>query len=240
LLLRILGETARADFDVPFRYGGEEIGLILPNTDSEKAFQIAERIRMSVSSKRFEGVPTITTISIGLATYPDHASDLESLIKEADEALYYSKKTGKNKTTIAGVRVLLNESNLSNQEVRDLSKNDNDKSDKSHDKSLTDVNLKKEFKLPSFCDSYENFINYYNSIKAKISNIKLVSVISDLDNYEKILYDVHFNLLLTESISAKLIDNNEVEIKILLVERSDKEIQDLINSLKSKFNVKIS
>jgi diguanylate cyclase (GGDEF)-like protein len=241
VVAKVFRKSSRADFDIPCRYGGEEIGLILPNTDSEKAFQIAERIRMNVSSKRFEGVPTIITVSIGLATYPDHAVDVESLIKEADEALYYSKKTGKNKTTIAGVRVLLTESNLSNQQLQDLSKTGNDKSnDKFVDESLRDANLKKEFKLPSFCYSYEDFIEYYNKLKTNISNIKLISIISDLDNYEKILYDVHFNLLLTESVSAKLIGNNEVEIKILLVERSDKEIQDLINSVQSKFNVKIS
>ncbi len=239
VVAKVFKEASRADFDIPFRYGGEEIGLILPNTDSNKAFEIAERIRNAVSSKKFEGVPTIITISIGLSTYPDHGTDPESLIKEADEALYYSKKTGKNKTTIAGVKVLLNEAESSNLDKNSFNPasqkliKDSDYIDKKNKE------LSQELKLPSFCYSFEDFMSYYNSLKSNISNIKLVSIETDINNYEKILYDVHFNLLLTESITAKIINNNEVEIKVLLVDRSDKEIQDLVSSIESKFKVKV-
>lgn len=236
VVAKVFKEASRADFDIPFRYGGEEIGLILPNTDSEKAFEVAERIRNLVSSKRFEGVPTIITISIGLSTYPDHGLDPETLIKEADEALYYSKKTGKNKTTIAGVKVLLNESESDKIDDKKLTSFAND----GGSKDKKDKELSKEFKLPSFCYSYEDFISYYNNLKTNISNIKLVSIKTDIDNYEKILYDLHFNLLLTESITAKLIDNNEVEIKLLLVDRSENEVQDLISGIENRFKVKIS
>jgi len=235
VVAKVFKESSRTDFDIPFRYGGEEIGIILPNTDLEKAFQIAERIRTNISSRRFEGIPTIITISIGVSTYPDHGLDVESIIKEADEALYYSKKTGKNKTTAAGVKVLLTESSLADQENISKEQNLSKIDTQQHHKDL-----KRDFKLPSFCYSYEDFMSYYNTLKSSISNIKLVSVISEIDSYEKILYDVHFNLLLTESITAKLVGNNEVEIKVLLVERSEKEIQDLINSIQNKFNVKIS
>ncbi|MGC8814837.1 MAG: tetratricopeptide repeat-containing diguanylate cyclase [bacterium] len=237
VVAKVFKEASRADFDIPFRYGGEEIGLILPNTGSDKAFQIAERIRNTVSSKRFEGVPTIITISIGLATYPDHASDIESLIKEADEALYYSKKTGKNKTTIAGVKVLLNQTT----EQQNKLKEENLSNDLSKSNEINKSNdLKKDFKLPSFCYSYEDFINYYNNLKSSISNIQLVTIESDIKNYEKILYEIHFHLLLTESITAKLVDSEKVEIKVLLVERSEKEVQDLLKAIEDKFKVKIS
>lgn len=239
VVAKVFKQVSRADFDIPFRYGGEEIGLILPNTDSEKAFQVAERIRNTVSSKRFEGVPTIITISIGLATYPDHALDIESLIKEADEALYYSKKTGKNKTTIAGVKILLNQEK---QENESMNTNLNSQSSNELSKSINN-NLKKDFKLPSFCHSYEDFMNYYNNLKSSIPNIKLITIEIDIKNYEKILYDIHFNLLLTESVTARFVDpeadNSLVEIKVLLVERSDKEIQVLMSAIENKFKVKI-
>ena len=81
---------------------------------------------------------------------------------------------------------------------------------------------------------------YYNNLKNTVSNVKLISIKSNRNNYEKILYDIHFNLLLTESVTAKLISQDEVEIKVVLVERTDKEIQDFISLIENKFEIKIS
>lgn len=96
-------DTVRTGIDVPCRYGGEEMSVILPETRAEEAFQTAERLReniASVSIPHSSGDLHIT-VSIGVASYPVHAHDRESLIKVADKALYTSKGEGKNRSTLA-------------------------------------------------------------------------------------------------------------------------------------------
>ncbi len=88
------------DEDVVVRYGGEEFMVILRNgTSITDAQRIAERIRRQVQRARVDGLPV--TISVGLA----QDEDLEIAIKRADEALYQSKKRGRNRVTVAGVAV---------------------------------------------------------------------------------------------------------------------------------------
>lgn len=104
---RVLAEFARVlranvrEVDVVARYGGEEFSIILPETDAAGAFVVAEKIREAVASTLFEdeaGRATVRiTVSVGLATYPVHAGDRESLLREADEALYQAKRTGRNR-----------------------------------------------------------------------------------------------------------------------------------------------
>ena len=96
-------DMVRIGIDVPCRYGGEEMAVIFPETRAEESFQTAERIREKIASLR---VPHPSgdlqiTVSIGVASYPVHAHDRESLIKVADKALYISKGSGKNCTTLA-------------------------------------------------------------------------------------------------------------------------------------------
>lgn len=77
--------------DIVCRYGGEEFIIILPQTDKRSAQIIAERLRVQVV------LYLPTTVSIGIATSPEDAQDIEQLIQKADSALYQAKKTGKNK-----------------------------------------------------------------------------------------------------------------------------------------------
>lgn len=85
--------------DLVFRYGGEEIIAIMPETNTEKAYVPLERIRKIVSEKEFEyeGVKTNVTISIGIASADQHISTSTQLIELADKALYTAKETGRNK-----------------------------------------------------------------------------------------------------------------------------------------------
>ncbi len=85
------------DFDTVARYGGEEFGVILPACSSKESLIAAERLRHAVSE--ISDLPVTVTASAGVATYPTHASDVESLIKSADEALYESKRSGRNRVT---------------------------------------------------------------------------------------------------------------------------------------------
>ncbi len=92
--------------DLPARYGGEEFALVLPETDMVGAVAVAERIRRSIENEVIEygGAVIRKTASFGVAVFPDCADDMDSLIKAADVALYWSKEHGRNQVTAATVK----------------------------------------------------------------------------------------------------------------------------------------
>ncbi len=96
----IIGGRVR-EADVVARYGGEEFSIVLPETDSAGAFVVAEKIREAVELHKFadaEGARIATlTVSVGIAAYPTHCHDKDSLLREADDALYEAKNSGKNR-----------------------------------------------------------------------------------------------------------------------------------------------
>jgi diguanylate cyclase (GGDEF)-like protein len=108
----IAGDTALADLaatlrssvrdiDVVCRYGGEEFAILLPETDAEGAFVAAEKVREAVAAHAFadaDGARTQRiTMSIGLSTFPRPAGDREALLRQADDALFIAKRSGRNR-----------------------------------------------------------------------------------------------------------------------------------------------
>jgi two-component system cell cycle response regulator len=89
--------------DIVARYGGEEMALILPETDARGAQAIAERIRQAVAvmPHASEQGPLRVTVSIGLATWPGPGDDAEALLEAADKALYRAKQGGRNRVAAA-------------------------------------------------------------------------------------------------------------------------------------------
>jgi two-component system, cell cycle response regulator len=94
------------DVDTVARYGGEEIVVVLPETDHAGAEQLAERICTAVRRKPFgePGLPPIhLTISAGVAVHPEHGTSASALLRNADQALYEAKRAGRNTYRVATV-----------------------------------------------------------------------------------------------------------------------------------------
>lgn len=95
-------QTLLREDDVICRYGGEEFAVILPNTDTEGALAIAERITQQVAALNIPNEKSplgIVTISSGLCVMSRSAS-YEKLIQSADTALYFAKRSGKNRVEV--------------------------------------------------------------------------------------------------------------------------------------------
>jgi GGDEF domain-containing protein/transcriptional regulator with GAF, ATPase, and Fis domain len=118
----ILRGTTRDRIDLVARYGGEEFVVLLPSTpaagatatgerivhdvsgDPRDAVGVAETIRRMMAESLFEGFPSRdevhVTMSVGVATFPDHADSAFELIVNADKALYLAKRMGKNRVRV--------------------------------------------------------------------------------------------------------------------------------------------
>lgn len=86
--------------DFCFRYGGEEFVLLLPDTDSMSAYNVADKIRRKIEKTSFIPDKTIT-VSIGLSEYPAQTNSVTELFGFADAALYTSKVEGRNRITVS-------------------------------------------------------------------------------------------------------------------------------------------
>ena len=90
--------------DFVTRYGGEEFGVILPQTDKKSASLLAMRIMLLVYNNNFKVLPDKRiSLSIGVSTFGEDASTEELLVKHSDEALYRAKKLGKNRVCLFGL-----------------------------------------------------------------------------------------------------------------------------------------
>lgn len=92
---------ARRATDILARFGGEEFIVVCEETDEKGAMLLAERIREELQATTFKTPkgPIQVTCSIGIATFPEAGRDWETLFKAADDALYVSKRSGRNRCT---------------------------------------------------------------------------------------------------------------------------------------------
>ena len=94
----LLNRSVRSS-DYVGRYGGEEFIILLPETDASSAYKVAEKIREIVQKNQLLGEDHPLTVSLGVSTYPEDGANEEELIEKADQALYYSKNNGRNRST---------------------------------------------------------------------------------------------------------------------------------------------
>jgi diguanylate cyclase (GGDEF)-like protein len=102
-VLAAVGEVLRANFrvsDFGGRYGGEEFLMLLPDTDHEGALEVAEKLREGIEALEFQPIDLKVTASFGIATYPLDALDADSLLRQADRALYAAKANGRNRVEL--------------------------------------------------------------------------------------------------------------------------------------------
>ena len=107
MILREVGKLMKdriRSYDILARYGGEEFAIILPKTNAEEGFRVAENLRETIENKDFVSPDEIkfrVTVSIGVSELGEHAYNKKDLIDAADRGLYNAKKEGKNRTEIA-------------------------------------------------------------------------------------------------------------------------------------------
>jgi diguanylate cyclase (GGDEF)-like protein len=109
---RVLQTVARAmqdalrKPDICARHGGEEFAVLLPSTPGESAYYVAERVRRTLSGTRYTGLglpaEANITISVGVATCPRDATELDALMELADQALYRAKAAGRDQVVLHG------------------------------------------------------------------------------------------------------------------------------------------
>lgn len=101
---RLIKQSVRRT-DLAARYGGEEFAVLLPDTGTDAAARLAERIQQSLpQAESFlrdltAGGPPLS-LSVGVAAFPEHASTWRQLLERADEACYQAKRAGKNRVVV--------------------------------------------------------------------------------------------------------------------------------------------
>jgi diguanylate cyclase (GGDEF)-like protein len=103
-LLSEIGQLIKASIrsiDYAARYGGDEFLVLLHEVGSEGARRLAERIRSSLAAKSWNQGPDKVTLSLGVASFPEHGDDPDTIVASADAALYEAKRRGRNQTTSA-------------------------------------------------------------------------------------------------------------------------------------------
>ena len=104
MVLRAVGSMLEQHCDgdeIACRMGGEEFVVILPETDLQVGFTVAERLRRVIAARPFNAGakqgPLSITVSIGVAGYESVSDTHASILKRADEALYEAKRSGRNR-----------------------------------------------------------------------------------------------------------------------------------------------
>lgn len=110
VVLKEIGKVIKANIrgsNTAYRYGGEELVVLLPEVTLDATLERAEEIRKAIAamqlSLRGETIPQVT-VSLGVSVYPDHGGDPESLLRAANVSLYMAKANGRNRVIAASAK----------------------------------------------------------------------------------------------------------------------------------------
>lgn len=98
-IAEVLKTNARS-IDTAARMGGEEFNILLPGVSSDGALIAAERIRKAIEAKELDTIGHVTA-SVGVATFPIHSDNIDDIMELTDQAMYISKRNGRNQVTLA-------------------------------------------------------------------------------------------------------------------------------------------
>ena len=114
----IIKDSVRAD-DLPCRYGGDEFAILLPDTDSDNALSVTERLRKNIEEKMIKRKIPLT-VSFGLASWPVSGTNAEEMLKAADTASFEAKRLGGNRcipSTILASKLLRTRAEIGAEET---------------------------------------------------------------------------------------------------------------------------
>ncbi|MBI3745497.1 MAG: GGDEF domain-containing protein [Chloroflexi bacterium] len=100
MVLRAVAETIKGGvrrIDVAARHGGDEFVALLPETDPTGGWVVAEKIRLNVAAIALPGLDRSPTVSVGVVSYPHDGQSVDDLMISADQAMYASKRAGRNR-----------------------------------------------------------------------------------------------------------------------------------------------
>lgn len=225
-MAEVLKNSCRS-IDIAARIGGEEFNIILSGVDSSGGMIFAERIRKAIESTKLDKIGSITA-SIGVATYMEHSEDVDELLEIVDQAMYESKRKGRNRVTLASPITQTSWQEIAVKTFIDILTKHRIPLDTSTSKMLIDklyeININNEI-LYSVSDT---LVNTYNpehisgGTKKKVLLATLLAKRFDLpkENIDKLkiailLYDIGNTMLPKELLGKKepLSDEDKLNIK---------------------------
>lgn len=221
----VLKKNARS-IDTAARMGGEEFDVILPNVDHSGGLIAAERIRRAIEELSIDVIGKITA-SIGVATFGEHSDNLNEIMELADQAMYTSKKNGRNRVTIANPEELESWQDIAIDSFLEILKNKKIKisrhamTDLKH--KLKDVSQQQDA-IFAVSDTLSSMYNPYHTDGSSKNKILTATLLAkrfelskkDTDNLKVaiLLYDIG-NMLLPKDILQKRQPLTEEDFKII-------------------------
>ncbi len=220
----VLKRNARS-IDIAARMGGEEFNLLLPGVDHNGGLVAAERIRKAIEAATIDILGHVTA-SIGVATFGEHSDNLNELMELTDQAMYTSKKNGRNRVTLANPDDLNSWQDIALDSISKILKNKNLPIDSTTSKELSKMISKLSPDYDSLFAVSDSLIGIYNpnhrdgASKEKIMVANLLAKRFELSKEDTdklkiaiLLYDIG-NMLIPKDVLLKRapLTNEEKEV----------------------------
>lgn len=221
----IIKKNARS-IDTAARIGGEEFNILLPGVDYKGGLIAAERIRKAIAETKVDVIGHVTA-SIGVASFKEHSEDLNELLELADQAMYSSKKNGRNRVTLASPENLESWRDIAISSFVEILKNKKMPIDKSVSEKMNKMLLKLSIDHDALYTVSDMLSSLYNPNHKKGSAKNKIAIANSLakrfelskEDTDKLkvailLYDIG-NMMLPKEILQKRTPLTDEEIKAI-------------------------